>query len=356
VPYTWNNTLVERPPASGEPADPLPPNNYFNFNDQSDDVPQTIRWRQYPSGGNGLFRRSRPHPILCGPDGPIDVIPDHQHEGEALAPTPLAGDANWPTKSGNQEAPQVIAWGRIKDPTATKYGQELGVLSAYDGHNVDVGRIVADSTWHHWFDINQLGLLGSGAPYQGFVATPKGQAALKKIDAYHLNIGVWLAPPDLQAAMRRAAWWSIIWSNPVVELPGDAPIWYYGQTAIDALGRRASRCMVVTWVFNPPIYWPVIPWWEWIEYLQRFQIIELPVEQYLAGGILFELSHAVGVHGKNARFPERAPTASVLDKAIDAGVKRGLKALVHQLKGEVAELKPLIDSGFDPQAMRARRP
>ena len=66
-------------------------------------------------------------------------------------------------------------------------------------------------------------------------------------------------------------------------------------------------------------------------------------------------AHAVGVHGKNARFPERAPTASVLDKAIDAGVKRGLKALVLQLKGEVAELKPLIDSGFGPQAMRARR-
>jgi hypothetical protein len=291
---------------------------------------------------------------LCGPDGPIDVLPDHEHEGEALAPTPAAGDPSWPTKAGHQEAPDVIAWGRIKDPTATKYGQEIGVISAYDGHNVDVGRIVADSTWHHWFDINLMGLQGSGAPYTGFIATPAGNAALKKIDAYYLNVGVWLSPPDVQAAMRRAAWWSILWSDPIIEIPIDAPIWYYGQTGIDALGRRASRCAVTTWVFHPPIFLPRIPWWEWVEFLQRFQIVEIPLEQYLAGGILQELSQTLGVHSKNAVFPTRPPSAKAFDKALDTGIERGLKALAQQLKRETAELSPLLESGFNLQSIRAK--
>ena len=105
----------------------------------------------------------------------------------------------------------MIAWGRIKDPAATKHGQEIGVLSAYDGHNVDVGRILADSTWHHWFDINLLGAAPAPSPYAGYDATAAGQAVLKHLDAFYLNVGVWLAPPARQTEMRNAAWWSVLW-------------------------------------------------------------------------------------------------------------------------------------------------
>ena len=74
--------------------------------------------------------------------------------------------------------------GKIKDPAATNHGKENGLIPAYDGHNVDTGRIVADATWHHWFDIDLTGIAAPPSPYADFDATPAGQAALKKIDAY----------------------------------------------------------------------------------------------------------------------------------------------------------------------------
>lgn len=343
-PYGWNTTLVKRPFNASEPPDPQGgPPPYYNFDDQSDDIPQTIRWKCY--WANLLYRR--PHPVLCSQQGPIDVLPDHQHEGEALAPA-VAGDPNWPTKSGNQEAPEVIAWGRIKDPSAAKYGQEIGVISAYNGHMVDVGRILADSTWHHWFDINLIGLSGAGAPYTGFAATPAGQAALKKIDAYYLNCGVWLAPPAVQTAMRNAAWWSIIWQDLVIELPAEAHLRYFGAAGIDALGRRASQCAVFEWIWpKEPIYKPKIPWWEWVQVIPELDLIDIPIEQYMAGGILHELTHAFGVHSKKRSISDKPPTQEELSRAIAKGTEKGLNQLKSDLQRQGASIGKLVEQDFN---------
>jgi hypothetical protein len=341
-PPHWNTTLEQRPFHLGEPADPPAPGQPFNFDDQSDDIPQTIRWKRYWVN----IRHRRPHPVLCGPNGPIDVLPDHEHEGEALAPS-VAGDTRWPTKNGIQEVPEVIAWGKIKDPAATKHGQEIGVISAYNGHSVDVGRIVADSTWHHWFDINLIGLSGVGAPYTGFSATPSGQAALKKIDAYFLNCGFWLAPPSVQNAMRNAAWWSIIWLDVVIELPADAHLSHFGAVGIDALGRRASRCAVFEWVWpKEPIYKPKIPWWEWIQLIPELDLVEIPIEQYMAGGILQELTHNFGVHSKKRSIADKAPSQEELSHAIARGSEKGLAALKQDMQRQYAVVGRLVEQDF----------
>jgi len=333
----WNTTLEDGPD----------PGATFDFNDQSDDRPQTIRYKRYSLGAPFAFqRRYRPHPVLCGPDGPIDVLPDHQHEGEAIAPMPAAGDANWPTKLGHQERPEVIAWGRIKDPAATKHGQEIGVISAYNGHNVDVGRVLADSTWHHWFDINLTGIAAPPSPYAGFDDTVAGQAALKKIDAYFLNCAVWLAPPDKQQAMRNAAWWSILWTDRVVELPLELPIWQLGEQAIDALGRRASRCNVTQWVFDWPIFKEKIPRWEWPQLVERFRLVDVPIEHFVAGGILREMMLQLGPQSKECAFPDKAPDDSVLERAMSAGVDEGLSALGTQLQHEATLALELAKSNF----------
>ncbi len=342
IPPTWNTTLERRPLHAGEPADPPAVGQPYNFDDQSDDIAQTIRWKRYRVN---VFN-NRPHPVLCGPDGPIDVLPDHEHEGEALEP-PVAGDTRWPTKAGIQEAPEVIAWGRIKDPAATKHGQEIGVISAYNGHMVDVGRIIADSTWHHWFDINLIGLAGSGPPYTGFAATPAGQAALKKIDAYYLNCGVWLAPPAVQEAMRNAAWWSIIWQDIVVELPADAPLHFYGAVGIDALGRRAPRCAVFDWVWpKEPIYKPKIPWWEWVELIPELDLVDVPFEQYIAGGILHELTHTFGIHSAKRSIADKMPSSGKLERAFSEGTDKGLAALKADLSAQHGLVSKLIDNDF----------
>jgi hypothetical protein len=340
LPPTWNTTLAE-----GSDA-----NLTYDFDEQSDDRPQQIRYKRYriggSFGGHSRFfqRRYRPHPILCGPDGPIDVLPDHQHEGEAIAPRPRPNAEQWPTVSGHQEAPEVIAWGRIKDPAATKYGQEIGLVSAYNGHNVNVGRILADSTWHHWFDINLTGT--SRSPYDGFDQTSAGREALKKIDAYFLNCGVWLAPPDKQAQMRNAGWWSVLWSDRMVELSPTASIDRLGEEAIDALGRRAPRCTVSEWVLDLPIFREKIPRWQWPQLYEKFLLIDLPFEQFIAGGILRQLMQELGPWNSKSYFPEKAPEDQVLEEIIFAGVEEGLASLSKKLSTESTLVSKLVDGNF----------
>ena len=335
IPNLWNTTLEDGPD----------PGATYDFEDQSDDRPQTIRYKRYPVGLSSVFkRRYRPHPVLCGPTGPINVFPDHQHEGEAIAPVPAAGDPVWPTKGGHQEVPQVIAWGRIKDPAAVRHGQEIGLVSAYNGHNVDVGRVLADSTWHHWFDINLTGIAPPPSPYAGFDDTAAGHAALKQIDAYFLNCGVWLAPPDRQTAMRNAAWWSVLWTDRVFELPHDASILYLGEQAIDALGQRASRCTVSEWIYDFPVMKGKIPRWEWPQFVDKFHLIDLPLEQFVAGGILRQLLRTVGPHNPKLTFPEKAPDDKLLEQAINTGIEEGLAAFGKQLQSEMALLQKVMGS------------
>lgn len=337
-PPVWNTTLEDGPD----------PGSTFDFNDQSDDRAQSVRYQRFPIWSEVIFRnRHRPHPVMCGPKGPIKLFPDHQHEGEALAPIPASGDPKWPTKAGHQERPYVIAWGKIKDPAATRHGQEIGLASAYNGHNVDVGRIVADSTWHHWFDINLTGVSPSPSPYAGFDATPAGQEALKQIDAYFLNCGVWLAPPAKQADMRYAAWWSILWTDRIVELPLNAPIWFIGEQAIDALGLRAPRCTVSEWILDFPIFKSKIPRWEWPQLLEKFDLVSVPFEHFVAGGILHQLIHDVGPGSKERlQFPRRAPSDEILARSINAGIEVGLEALKKQLSRESAQVAKLVANDF----------
>ncbi len=323
------------------------PGSTVNFDDQSDDEPQSIRYRRYWLPSKFATIGFRPHPLLCGPDGPIDFLPDHQHEGEAIAPSPAAGDPEWPTKATHQERPEVIAWGKINDPTSAKYLHEIGVISAYDGHNVDVGRIVADSTWHHWFDINITGVAAPPSPYAGFDATPAGLAALKKIDAYFLNTGVWLAPPDRQAEMRNAAWWSILWSDQVIELQATASIRTLGETAIDALGRRASRCSVYRWIVDWPIFKEKIPHGEWPVVIDRLKLIDVPFETFVAGGILRQLITDVGPSPSRRVFPPKPVDDGVLEKSMAIGVALGIEELGRELNKETAFVARLVDAKFD---------
>jgi hypothetical protein len=315
----------------------------FDDEDQSDDRPQTIHYRRFPVEAP-LGVRLQPHPVLCGPDGPIDVLPDHQHEGEAVAPQPQPGDPIWPTNAaGHQEHPFVIAWGDIKDPQV--HYRQFGVISAYNGHTVDVGRIVADSSWHHWLDINLLGK-DDQPPYNGFDATPEGQAILKKIDAYFLNCGVWLAPPQKQGEMRNAAWWSILWTDQIVESPPDAPFSYFGERATRALKQFASSCAVSEWVLGPVTFNNALSDWKLAQVSERSSLFNLSLEQYVAGGILRALMREVGPFNPEIRFPTEAPPDDRLELAINKGTAEALSSIESQLESEASHLLTVIAKNF----------
>jgi hypothetical protein len=311
--------------------------NQFPDTLESDDRPQTIELTPFPFGPALGFKRDlRPHPVMCGPEGPIDVFPDHEHEGATLEPSPN-GNGDWPTKTLNgkdyQESPYIIAKGETKDPGVKK--TKFGIVSAYDGHTMDVGRIVADSSWHHWFDLN----------LNGFDTTPEGKAALDKIVYYFLNCGVWLAPPEKQDEMCKAAWWSILWTTPIMQTGVDAPLWYLGEQAIAALGQYASRCAVTGWILNSAFNKRIpIPTLE--KMFAKVQLSNLAFEQFIAGGILHQLMLQVGPSNPERPFPFEAPSDEELGRAIDDGVEEGINALKSQLERETDFVSELAANNF----------
>src|SRR5262249_35679441 len=132
-----------------------------------------------------------PHPLLCSPEGVVSVLPDHMHEGWCEVPDKLATRTFKLGASANVReypdytppgapasfvpqplAPAIaptggVAAGTITPvldtdnahspaTTATK-GHTFGVIGAWDGHLVNKGRVVVDSTFHHFFNVNLTG-------------------------------------------------------------------------------------------------------------------------------------------------------------------------------------------------------
>ncbi|HXC44053.1 MAG TPA: hypothetical protein VNY51_11105 [Candidatus Dormibacteraeota bacterium] len=199
----------------------------FFFDDQSDDIPQPLTVL-VPS-----------HPVIQGATGVLTVYPDHMHEGEVIVPTGAqltqtsasdatlsfagSGFTEFPAIDGYQEVPVVLAqsgFDLISHTTQVPPGTNPediacenlnfggdpnpcnvttnNTLAAYDGHTVNVGRIVTDSSFHHFLDLNLLGDPCSKIPtkQQGFNASASGKAHLKELKAFYINMATWLAWND----------------------------------------------------------------------------------------------------------------------------------------------------------------
>jgi hypothetical protein len=158
----------------------------FIFENQSDDIPQPIEPVWYEQGhdckGSCAVAGRYPHPLLCSPDGPINLLPDHMHEGICEVPDDLPGrtfsigERTFPEyppcpSTGETLAPEVIATGKvlgghpspafnseIHTPTdELTESRTFGLIGAWDGHKVGKGRVVVDSTFHHFVNINLTG-------------------------------------------------------------------------------------------------------------------------------------------------------------------------------------------------------
>jgi hypothetical protein len=213
-------------------TDPLGDPLTFFFDNQSDDIPQKL---------NVLIPS---HPAVQGATGVLTVFPDHMHEGEVIVPAGAqltrtqasdaslsftsAGFVEFPELAGYQEVPVILATvttgtfdpfhpqlGRFGHITKVAEGgptpncennnfsadltvcavKTTNALAAYDGHNVNVGRIVTDSSFHHYLDLNLIGDPCSvvAVKQQGFNASPAGKAVLKELEAFYVNLANWLA-------------------------------------------------------------------------------------------------------------------------------------------------------------------
>ncbi|MGD8684936.1 MAG: hypothetical protein PVG27_13395, partial [Chloroflexota bacterium] len=246
------------------------------FNDQSDDIPQTIEPKLYRRYGPFIWGATVfPHPLLCGPDGVIDVMPDHPHEGECVEPAnPSIAEFPDSTDGSPRPLPEVVSTntvpaGNVSGTKAPTEAHTFGGVCAYDGHRADRGRVVTDATWHHFVNINLVGDAGaSGAKSMGFLATASGQAHLAAIQAYYRNVAVWISRSQNVRCMNNHILWHLVWNDRVIEAVatrGDLTfddvrypfLWELGKHARDVLGRYAGRCQSYEYVID--ILAPLLP-------------------------------------------------------------------------------------------------
>lgn len=152
-----------------------------------DDVVTTnIDFPNYHSGANGDFQEVTPsgelHEMLQRPDGsPIRYFPAHPHEGGVGAP---AGDPN----------ARVVATGKSK-VTGRPFNLVVAMDSSADAHGNQLGRAIAESSFHHLVDYNWDTELGCPTfleepPGDGYKKDP---SALEDIKRYVANAAKWLS-------------------------------------------------------------------------------------------------------------------------------------------------------------------
>lgn len=197
--------------------------NLASDNAQRDEVPQVLK---LVKGTGGSFHRLLMGRVPPGIDIPIDVFPDHKHEGEVIVPDPL--DCEWPPFDDKDDSkkpePAIIAFGCDK-----RFCESKPVLAVYDGDTLNVGRIVADSSWHHYFDINLLGLKGAVK-----------NSVWELMSQFYTNVALYLAPLDTRREMSRAMIDWIANHPDVKEEKGNLPF-IIGEVALSRLSQLATR-------------------------------------------------------------------------------------------------------------------
>lgn len=149
-----------------------------------------------------------PHVIFRGPDDLLlDRLPDHRHEGRVVVPSALTDEpgaipAHVDEWLGTSVVPVIVARG-----IDWRRGTSSDVMAVWDGHavpsaqdeagtSITCGRILADSSWHHYVDFNLASI----------AATSSGEwSDWAKIQALFINQAAWLAPPTIRRRFRELA-------------------------------------------------------------------------------------------------------------------------------------------------------
>ena len=267
-----------RPPSAAfEPGAPGGPADLGNSSHQGDLVVQPIHWVPAQYSFWPFAFRKRPHPVLCHPElGPIDVMPDHAHEGlcvetaaipasdtydfDGAGPRPVYPPS---TTGGPQPLPKIIAYGSTLGDPPYNFAKgpqparaRFPMISVYDGHQAGVGRVATDSTWHHWMDVNIN------------VISAANTIDWQKISRYYINLAVWLNPPGIST--------NCLWLSVAASHFQDVGMQeYVKQAAVTELGAALRQHLIVKygpcWVTER--IWEII-WqrklWPW-ETLRDFE-------------------------------------------------------------------------------------
>jgi hypothetical protein len=226
---------------------------------EGDTIPQPIEVVQRPRLTEGVFSNWFPHSLMDTPNGVITTFPDHMHEGQVIDDNQVVLDSSldipgyaqpeypyWePVISGGaarrlpgeelrfRPVPHVVAYGRTTNQFFST--RRFGLVGSYDGDSVGLGRVVVDSTWHHWFSYNLHGFVNDGPDIY-----------YQRMQYYYRNIGVWLATPAQRQAMLYAAGWGLVISDPMAfPLGSSQSLWAAGRRAQDVMARTISPSMLL---------------------------------------------------------------------------------------------------------------
>lgn len=234
---------------------------------------------------------------------------------------------------GQQPRAEVIAWvSTLPDPPYNfakdeQPARRFPAVGVYNGHTIDHGRVLVDSTWHHWFDKNIADL--EAADSEDF----------RKIKRYFQNVAIWLAPKDEQQTMLNyAAFWTVLANASFEELTLDTPVLTLGGQAIDILGRATSDCLVTDWLLE---YIPR-PIHDVFRAREPFPIPEpcwsCPPEELLSqavmGGVIRQLLPYRDKLIKESWGRKKVDIAlkpDEIEQSVQAGVFQGIEALMKNM-------------------------
>ncbi|MEO0926773.1 MAG: hypothetical protein AAFY63_12975 [Cyanobacteria bacterium J06643_13] len=156
---------------------------------RDDHKTQSINWPNYHSGKNGDYQKIQPvepvHELLLNhktPQGVVKYFPAHPHEGDIGVPP-------------NFDYARVIATG-TSQTTERQFNIAIAGERVKDAAGNLLGRVVAESTFHHLADYNWD--VTTGCP--SFVEEAPGSQVqqhpelLEDIKTYVKNLALWLAP------------------------------------------------------------------------------------------------------------------------------------------------------------------
>ena len=306
---------------------------------QTDRFPMLLLLSRFDAAGNPSSTGTA-HPLFFYPQGSfIQVFPDHVHEGAVVIPESF-NEKVWPKGKFVWPKPQVVARG-LDHQNATVGN----ILAAYDGDPASVGRIVADSTWHHYMNEN----LQNFRP-----GTPVGSYA-DQIGQFYGNLALWLAPFDKRRQMAHVmfAWLASRLSvreesgmaRGDANVPSAEQIARIGQAAYSALLRVASPCEVQELLSAslPP---------EYREHFERVYLPEtgvalslFPSKEQTLGFILNSYQRAI-INSVDVDPEERL---SRLEASIWDGFRLAFQAHVNRLNQFALQVSEAHNLGFNEE-------
>ena len=334
---------------------------------EGDRYAQRIFPKYEPGTGISVLSPLAPHPLLCGPHGVIDRFPDHMHEGSVIEDAQVKLDlpldipgytkAEYPPyrpvlheaspgpaltvpSPVARPVPHVIAHGITSNLDAPP--RTFGMVGVYDGEGADVGRVVVDSTWHHWFSLN----------LHGFIAD--APVIYEQMQWYYRNIAIYLATPSQRAQMLFAAIWHAMMSGHPGAFSRGFTVWETGQRAMDVLGRNAPQCLV------SPLVSSVMP----TAYAAERSGATAPaagadadlVNVTMTGAIALEMVEQVNdVLLERAKGRRVAVDPGEVFKLGRAGVSRGHRELARVLEEQVHDTEALLSEMKQSERNSPRR-